>query len=398
MSWSVDRRLMGRRLSTAAIGCLLLLLGLVGSTPAIGQTERVEVVRDVRYVVRPDGPLALDAYLPPGRGPHPAVLVIPGGKWMFIDKTKNDWLPRKIARGGVAAFSIEYRPSPEAPFPAALEDAQAAVRFVRAHAARFHIDPARLGAVGGSSGGHLAALLATWGAGPTDAGSRVRVAISWSGPMDLADLLRLRGREDVVDVVETFLGCSAPADCAGPAAEASPITHVDPSDGAMYLSNSTEEIIPASQAESMAAELERARVPHELILLNGRHHGFNSASSYKGFDPAFAFLQDRIGSSEGPGPVASPTSSPTKDPALSGAEGLAGARGPKENKDDEVLDHPSWLPQLALTALALAALALGLVVSLVWREHRRRAAPDGSNPAVGPVTMQSVGDPGADGS
>ncbi len=215
-------------------------------------------MKDVTYAERPSGSLALDAYLPSGPGPHPAVLVIPGGKWMHIDKAKNDWFPKKLAERGVAAFSIEYRPSTTAPFPAALEDVQAAVRYVRAHAARFRIDPHRLGAVGGSSGGHLAALLATWGEGSTTTGDRVPVAISWSGPMDLRPLLHSSNGE-LVSVVETFLGCSSSAACEEKADLASPITHVDPTDGAVYLANHTDEIIPASQARQMAATLAQLR-------------------------------------------------------------------------------------------------------------------------------------------
>ena len=163
-----------------ALVAACVLTGLL-VTPSLGEAN-VRIVRDVTYASRPGGDLALDAYLPRGPGPHPAVLIIPGGKWMFIDKAKNDWLPKQIAEQGIAAFAIEYRPSTTAPFPAALEDAQAAVRFVRAHAARFHIDPQRLGAVGGSSGGHLAALLATWGEGSTTTGDRVPVAIFRSSP------------------------------------------------------------------------------------------------------------------------------------------------------------------------------------------------------------------------
>ena len=205
---------------------------------------------------------------------------------MHIDKAKNDWFPTKLAEQGVAAFAIEYRPSTTAPFPAALEDAQAALRFVRAHAARYHIDPQRLGAVGGSSGGHLAALLATWGEGSTTTGNRVPVAISWSGPMNLVPLLHSSDGE-LVSVVETFLGCSSSvASCDAKARLASPISHVDPSDGAVYLANSEDEIIPAAQARQMAATLARFDVPHELTIFNAGGHGLNTASGYKGFDRA----------------------------------------------------------------------------------------------------------------
>jgi len=340
--------------------------GLLAS-PSFGQSG-IEVEKDVRYVSRPGGALALDAYLPNGPGPHPAVLVIPGGRWMLIDKAKNDWLPRQIAERGIAAFAINYRPSTRAPFPAALEDAQAAVRFVRAHADRFNIDPARIGAVGGSSGGHLAALLAVWGEGPTDVGARVRVAVSWSEPMDLPGLLT--GRQDVVSAVETFLGCSAPADCADAAREASPITHVDPSDGAVYLANSTDEIIPESQAEEMAAALERSGVAHELTLLAPGPHGFSAAMSDKGFDPAFAFLAGWIDSDASAGATPSPASGdPTPSKTGAGAP-IGGTEGQTTERRGDLGTERDRLPVLAVGALAMAVAVLIVAILLLRRVSR----------------------------
>jgi acetyl esterase len=366
-----------RRSIVATLGCLLL--GLVLSPPAAGQQHGVEVVKDITYVVRPGGSLALDAYLPSGPGPHPAALVIPGGRWMFIDKAKNDWLPTQLAEGGIAAFAIEYRPSTDAPFPAALEDAQAAVRFVRAQAARFHIDPTRLGAVGGSAGGHLATLLATWGEGSTEVGTRVRVAISWSGPMDLAPLFE-SPNANVVNAVETLLDCTSLAACREEARTASPISHVDPSDGAVYLANSTDEIIPVAQARSMAIALERSDLPHELVLLNAGH-GLSSAASYKGFDPAFAFLARWIepDAATGVEPSPSPEKAGASDPSP-GAE----APAPKPAEDSATGSDASedWLPVIAVTALVVATIALLLAIVLLGRAKRLTAGgstPDASD-------------------
>ena len=361
----------------ATLGCLLL--GLVLSPPAAGQQHDVEVVNDITYVVRPGGSLALDAYLPSGPGPHPAALVIPGGRWMFIDKAKNDWLPTQLAEGGIAAFAIEYRPSTDAPFPAALEDAQEAVRFVRAHAARFRIDPTRLGAVGGSAGGHLAALLATWGEGSTDAGARVRVAISWSGPMDLAPLLG-NPNPNLVNAVETLLACSTRQACTERARGASPVSHVDPSDGAVYLANSTEEIIPVEQARAMATALERSDVPHELVLLSAGH-GLSSAASDKGFDPAFAFLAQWIDpeATTGVEPSPSPEKAGSTDPSASAQVPTAKPRDGSATGSDVSDD---WLPMIAVTALVVATIALLLAIVLLGRARRLtngRSAPDSSD-------------------
>ncbi len=347
------------------------------ATPSLAQTN-VRIVKDVRYVSRPSGGLAMDAYLPSGPGPHPAVLIIPGGKWMVIDKTKNDWLPRQLAERGIAAFSVEYRPSTTAPFPAALEDVQAAVRYVRAHAGRFRIDPIRLGAVGGSSGGHLAALLATWGEGSTTTGDRVPVSISWSGPMDLRALLHSSNGE-LVSPVETFLGCSSSAACDEKADLASPITHVDPTDGAIYLANNTDEVIPASQARQMAAELARYSVPHELSLTSAGGHGLNTAASYKGFDPAFAFLTHWI--EPGAATTTEPSPSTEKPGSSQGpAASAAPDRTPEVNTASQSSSQTDWLPVVAIAALVIAVFALMLTIVVLSRS--RSGNTKGSTPGA----------------
>ncbi len=379
-----------RRSVATTLGCILL--GLLIASPAVGQATDIRVVKDITYIARPDGALALDAYLPPGPGPHPAVVVIPGGRWMFINKGKNDWLPTQIAEGGIAAFAINYRPSTESPFPAALDDAQAAVRFIRTHAERFRIDPARLGAVGGSAGGHLAALLATVGEGSTDVGARVRVAISWSGPMDLPRLFD-SPNANVVNAVKTLLACSSGGACTEEARAASPISHVDASDGAVYLANSTDEIIPVAQAHEMAATLERSGVPHQLVLLNAGH-GLSSAASYKGFDPAFAFLAQWIdpdtatGVEPSPSPVKAGSTDPSVAPDTHGDEPIAGdAPGSDAGWD--------WLPAISVAALALATIALLLTVILLSRAHRTTVGGSPPDPSVSgeedPARLVSLG-------
>ena len=364
-------RLVTRIWGTVALACLVA--GIL-AIPAAAQTG-IEVVRDVRYVSRPGGPLALDAYLPSGPGPHPAVLVIPGGRWMFIDKEDNDFLPRELAERGIAAFSVNYRPSTTASFPAAFVDVQAAVRFVRSHAARFQVDPRRLGAVGGSAGGHLAALLATWGEGSTDVGARVRVAISWSGPMNLVPLLHSSDQE-VASAVQTFLGCSAGEACVNKARAASPITHVDRSDGAVYLANSVDEIIPASQAEEMTTALAGSDLPHQLALLPPGPHGFSAAQSDKGFDPAFAFLAEWI---DAPVAVVRPPSpSSTASPTKRSAEEPIGTEEPSSRQREVARSERVWLPLLAAGTLLVAVAVLVFAIVLLRRVNHAiaRASSD----------------------
>lgn len=110
--------------------------------------------------------LSCDIYLPDGVGPLPAIVAIHGGAWRHGTKLtmlRHAW---KLARAGYVVVAINYRHAPEHPFPAQVHDCKYAVKWIRANAKRFKIDPERIGAFGYSAGGHLAAMLGT--AGPKD--------------------------------------------------------------------------------------------------------------------------------------------------------------------------------------------------------------------------------------
>ena len=140
----------------------------------------------------------LDLYLPQGKGPFPLVINIHGGGFMMGSK---DMLDAPIAEAllarGVAVASIDYRLSGEAQFPAAIEDAKAAVRFLRANAATYRLDPDRFLAFGQSAGGNLASLVGTTGnaavfdnpaLGNAGVSSSVVAVIDWFGPSDFSQM------------------------------------------------------------------------------------------------------------------------------------------------------------------------------------------------------------------
>jgi len=249
--------------------------------------------------------LRLDAYLPGSPGPHPGVILIHGGAFRFGEREWETYLATALVDAGFAAFSIDYRLAPEFPFPAAVDDALAAVAWVRAHAAEYGVDPREIGAIGESAGGHLAAMLAVLGRDSLDTGSRIAAAVAWSGPMDLNALVRDAG--DVVsggltirdDVVEQFLGCRG-VSCVRLFRKASPVTFVDPSDTPMLLVNSVGEFIPISQAREMAAELRRAGVLVRVIEMPGDKHAGEYAndpvpgSSRTVLDVSIAFLRSKL--------------------------------------------------------------------------------------------------------
>lgn len=275
---------------------VLALAGLVAALGILAAGAQAAVPVHVRHGLvyeRPGdglGPLRLDAYLPRTRARRPAVIYVHGGGWTT---GRRQWFGphaplfapagRWFAHRGMAAFSIDYRLAPAERFPAAVENVEAAVRWVRAHARRLHVDPRRIALLGGSAGANLAVLTALEGHGPNDRGDRVGAVVSWSGPMDLASFAR-----QVPGFVSPYLGCR-PEACPERADLASPDHHVDPSDPPVFLVNSTNELVPVVQADEMVAALRRAGVPHRLLLLRGSRHAGRYA--HRALGPTLAFLR-----------------------------------------------------------------------------------------------------------
>ena len=117
---------------------------------------------EVTYARYGDRTLEIDIYRPKGTwGELPAIVCIHGGGWAKGNKTSHAKVAQALASRGYVAATISYRLSGESPFPAAIQDCKAAVRFLRANAKEYGIDSSNIGAIGLSAGGHLTALLAT---------------------------------------------------------------------------------------------------------------------------------------------------------------------------------------------------------------------------------------------
>jgi acetyl esterase/lipase len=182
-----------RHFSRALLGALWLCATAGCLTPH--EVARVE--RNVVYGRVNETELTLDLFFPKSADlkPHPVAINVHGGAWTRGAKWNGPgWIamPELLKRGYVFA-SINYRLAPRFKFPAPIEDAKCAVRFLRAHAARYHLDPNRIAALGGSAGGHIVGLLGTADAsagfdasgGWTNESSRVQAVVDMFGPSDL---------------------------------------------------------------------------------------------------------------------------------------------------------------------------------------------------------------------
>jgi acetyl esterase len=267
------------------------MAAIVFGAPAGAAQGGVTVKNDVTYRTVDGEQLGLDVYQPAKKGKNrPAVVVVHGGAWTAGDKSWFAQQGNQLAERGFVAFSVNYRLAPAHTYPAAVEDVEAAVEWVRKHAKEYGVDRKRIGALGGSAGGHLVGLLASDGEGSLKTGHRVAAVVSWSGPMDFVSLAPAAGT-NAGGSFRTFLGC-LPDACPDTYAAASPVTHVDKSDSPMLIVNSTNELVPQSQADAMKAALDKAGVANQAIILPGSAH--SRAYSNQVWDQTVAFLENYL--------------------------------------------------------------------------------------------------------
>jgi len=162
--------------------------------PSTEIPKNIEAHLDVVYAQYGDRKLLADIFVPRDKpGPLPTIVVVHGGGWLNGDKTKFRALALGLAAKGYVTAAIEYRLAGEAKFPAGIQDCNAAVRFLRANGKAFKVDPKRIGAVGGSAGGHLVGLMATGFAlkelqgpgGHAYQSSKLQAAVVMAGPMQM---------------------------------------------------------------------------------------------------------------------------------------------------------------------------------------------------------------------
>jgi acetyl esterase/lipase len=248
-----------------------------GAATSQSGAKSVSVEENVSYGSVNGADLRLDIYKPADSPAaiHPAVLLIHGGGWTDLDKSTMRGMGQVLARSGFVAFSANYRlfRGGENPWPAQLDDVQRAVRWLRANAAKYGVNPERIGAFGHSAGAQLAALLGMEdtrvNSDPALAkySSRVQAVVDVSGPTDFTAEHNAEG----VGFLASFLGASY---AAHPEVwrEASPAFHVLKGDAPFLIVHGTQDqSVPLSQSQELFDKLQSGGVPVSFVKVNDVH-------------------------------------------------------------------------------------------------------------------------------
>jgi acetyl esterase/lipase len=246
----------------------------------------VKAERNIPYVENGHRNQVLDLFLPeqPSDKPLPLMIWIHGGAWMAGDQASPPVL--YLVKKGFAVASIQYRFSQDAIWPAQAYDCKAAIRFLRANAAKYNFDPDHFGVGGDSSGGHLAAFVGTSGdvkemegdLGNTNVSSSVQAVVDWFGPTDVTLMAQQSGprsmiQHDAPDSPESLLLGGPVQEKCDLARTANPLTYIDKDDPPfLIMHGNNDQLVPLGQSVILAKALIDAGVEVTMKTIPGASH------------------------------------------------------------------------------------------------------------------------------
>jgi acetyl esterase/lipase len=283
-----------------ALGVLLVATNVRAQQLPGKVPESVSFERNVVYGKGGDEELKLNVSRPKEtKQPAPCIVVIHGGAWRAGNKDGHDNLTWMFAERGYVSATIGYRFCPKHTFPAQIEDAKCAVRYLRANAEKYGIDPQRIGAIGFSAGAHLSLMLGVMGrddglegtGGWQDQPSQVGAVVSYFGPTDfLAD--------DIPEVskplLKDFVG-GTPQDKPEANKQASPITYVTKGDAPiLFFQGTRDPLVPHTQTYRMIESLTQAGVPARAEILVGANHGWGGRDLQRTLAHTLEFFEENL--------------------------------------------------------------------------------------------------------
>ena len=249
----------------------------------------IEIQRDLPYAGTENPRQRVDLLLPRkpnGKQPLPVAVWIHGGAWRGGDKRGGlGQLAPLVASGDYAGVSVGYRLTGEAIWPAQIHDCKAALRWIRANAKKYNLDPKRIGVWGSSAGGHLVAMLGTSGdvedlegklGEHTDQSSRVQCVVDYYGPSDMLTMGKYPShmKHDAPDSPESRLLGGPVQELKEKARAASPTNYVSADDPPFLIVHGDRDMtVPYNQSERLDAALREAGVDSTFITIEGAGHG-----------------------------------------------------------------------------------------------------------------------------
>lgn len=240
----------------------------------------VRELKNLQYTRIGDRSLELDLYLPETMDPDkPTLIFIHGGSWSGGSRDAYHYYTILFAKKGFATATISYRLSGEAPYPAAVEDIKCAVRWLRAHAQKYGLNPDRFVALGGSAGGHLSLMLAyssevealEGNGGHNEFSSAIQAVVNFYGPVDLTTK---QGQES--GSVRAFLGGKSFDKAPSLYRDASPISHLSKeAPPTLTIHGTLDDAVNIRQADILENRLKSLGVPYAYVRLEGWTHMFD---------------------------------------------------------------------------------------------------------------------------
>lgn len=240
-------------------------------------TPNFNVQKDITYCSPGGTPQLLDVYTPQdNQKTHPLIIHVHGGSWVGGSKSDDNMMPviAALTDKGFTVASINYRLAPDYKFPAQIQDVKCAIRYMRANASKYSINPAKIGLLGESAGGHLSALAglsqnvqefnSDENASVSD---QVSAVVDLFGPANLVSFTA--GSSILAKALPTFLGSYS-------AAAASPTNYIDPSDPPMLIIHGdSDTLVPLSQSQELLSALQTTGVTSSLITVKNAGHGLD---------------------------------------------------------------------------------------------------------------------------
>lgn len=261
---------------------LAFLFQKIGGISSMMPIAGTHAIQNITYCSSGGTDQKLDIYIPDQKGSSfPLVVYVHGGSWNSGSRNEAataSYLPQ-LAQLGYVVASIDYRLAPKYTFPAQVIDTKCAIRFLRSHATSYQINAQKIGIIGESAGGYLAAFAGVTGDNPdykvgqyTNISDAAQAVVDISGPTDFT-LPSSSASLTSVDVARAFLGNASPA-------TASVVTHVTPHAAPFYIVHGANDTtVPPSQSEELTNLLTKNGVPAKLVLVQSAGHSIDATSA-----------------------------------------------------------------------------------------------------------------------